>query len=240
MDLKTAVEHIRPSVCQLRAYDGPPPGTQSVIVGSAFIVDDEYLVTANHVIDKAAPLVGDDGAFRAFLAFPNVETPDGPVRGTFSGVTVEVAAVDSDNDLALLQGRFPEGDLHRAGGVDLTTAATPVSLDTTRPIDGEMVAISGYPLSIPALVSNAGFVASSWAVDDARRNDRYLCDIATNPGNSGAPAYRLSDGKVIGLCSGSLIVPGDGGPYPATGLTTVIPATYVGELLATRIPRQGS
>ena len=105
--------------------------------------------------------------------------------------------------------------------------------------------MSGYPLHEAAMVTNVGIVASCWAVADKNNNqginnDRYLGDFPAHPGASGAPVFRISNQEVIGVCVGrkltAVIDTSDSDkPVPdvatAAGLTVIVPAPFVADLL---------
>lgn len=67
--------------------------------------------------------------------------------------------------------------------------------------------------------------------------DSYLGDITANPGNSGGPVYKLSDGKVIGVCvAGKLTsakhnIGADAQILHSAGLTFITPARAIDEML---------
>lgn len=84
-------------------------------------------------------------------------------------------------------------------------------LATERARDGEDIAVSGYPVAEPVLITTTGTVASAWGFDLtqlpdlagpvlADLDDLYLVDATINPGNSGGPVYRTRDGALIGVC----------------------------------------
>lgn len=84
-------------------------------------------------------------------------------------------------------------------------------MTTGRPRDGEPIAVSGFPLNKPVLISTVGHLASSWPIEIDATNvgftpgvprverETYLADVTANAGNSGGPVYRLSDSAVIGV-----------------------------------------
>jgi len=142
------------------------------------------------------------------------------------------------------------------GGKEVPLLFGTATLNPNRPEDGAAVGISGYPLGQPVLVTNAGWMATSWAFEITEAPipgapqwfripdiaDAYLADIEVNPGNSGAPVYLIEDVTVIGVCVGSkpapvrdqlnndVIINGRRLFY-SSGLTTVVPVRYVIELL---------
>lgn len=237
MDLKEAIEAVRPAVVQIDDRDGN-------VIGSGFFVDDKaHVATAWHVVeDLPAPTVA--------LAHPNTED----VRANFRGIGTVVVAKDEHHDLAVLEmARNPfDGEMHSAiviGEEEIDLLYGTVHLDATRPDDGEPIAISGYPLENPVLVTTSGAIAAAWNWDthDVRTpsgvtfpemSDVYLADVQANPGNSGGPAYRISDGAIIGVCIRVQGAPtwdetGADSDFAANaGLTEIRPVRYLVSLIA--------
>lgn len=125
-------------------------------------------------------------------------------------------------------------------GSSTAFSGKPVIFNSHRPQDGVSIAVSGYPLSEPALVTNAGSVATTWSMHETKPNGRsfnsYLGDVQVNPGNSGGPVYLVDDGSVIGVCvayksAPLLIQSSDLGIRTNSGLTVIVPTEYVIEML---------
>jgi len=141
-------------------------------------------------------------------------------------------------------------------GKELPLSCAPVTLNPIIPREGERISISGYPYpNKPVLVTNSGTIASVQLLKlkeipipghpIQKRPQAYevhLGDVEINPGNSGGPVYLESDASVIGVCVSSVRSPawfGDGtfasiqgrNIFYSSGLTTIIPTTYVIELL---------
>jgi S1-C subfamily serine protease len=156
---------------------------------------------------------------------------------------IELVDEDYPNDLVLFRhdgSGFPHGMSVSINGAPHTAPPRPARLSAELPADGEAIAISGYPLEAPSLTTTSGHIATNWAHFDMRGAlvHQYFGDITVNPGNSGGPAYRLSDGAVIGVCSDVLltdVVESMGGPSPAgkhaAGLATITPSTAVRALM---------
>jgi S1-C subfamily serine protease len=117
--------------------------------------------------------------------------------------------------------------------------------------DGEGIAVSGYPLAEPALVTTSGAIASAFGSDIQEIQaaggpagflvpdsaDSYLADVAVNPGNSGGPVYRIADGSVLGVCVAFRIAAGTLENHPSpffynSGLSVVVPIKYGQSLIA--------
>jgi S1-C subfamily serine protease len=176
-------------------------------------------------------------------------------RANFSAVRAEVVAQDDQQDVVILKMmRNPFAGEVRSGIVindkeeELLFGTT--ALGEARPDDGEPIALSGYPLSSPVLVTTSGAIATSWTWDVHEEEsvggvrfpmmaDIYLADVQGNPGNSGGPAYRIVDGVVIGVCIQMQVSPtfdefGEPGELAANaGLTVLRPISVVTRLAET-------
>lgn len=219
------------------------------------------MVTAKHVIDGARQLVAKVGSSLQLgvgLAHENTEN----MRANFTIVGFELVAEDEALDLALLKlGQNPfKGEVSTGivfGDEPLPLPHGHVTFDIDRPQDGEQIATTGYPLANPVLITNTGHVASAWASEikevpvpgvagmtRPEVADSYVADMEVNPGNSGGPTYAVDTGVVIGVCVASQLAPatftdtgepavvGGHGIAYSSGLTIVIPARYVIEMLA--------
>lgn len=268
MNRAEAVDHIRPAAVQIsfhatglsdeaREQVGRP--FVAAPLGTGFFVNaDGYVVTARHVLEAgrqaAERIQADQKDTVVGLAQPNTEN----MRGNFSIVPFDVVDEDARHDLALLRLKANPFAGEVRSGIVVGDKEVPVlfgtaTLNDGRPSDGEAVGISGYPLGQPVLVTNAGWMATSWsfdiqevAVPEApewfRRPDiadTFLADVEVNPGNSGGPVYLAEDASVIGVCRGSLLSPvrdqqgnvDSRRLHYSSGLTIVVPARYVIELL---------
>jgi len=210
-------------------------------MGTAFAVsEDGLLVTALHVITAIEEQIAARGG-RSMAAFagPDYESGTISVHANFSLTAFDVVTRDPLNDLALLRLSRPLDELkvrNEIYGETLEAVPTVVTLESDAPLDGEMVAISGYPLREPSLVTTAGYIASNWTLDAGQV--RYLADVTANPGNSGGPVYRLKDTKVVGVCvAGRLTnIQNTYGELTdlmqAADLTLVVPASAVSQLIS--------
>ena len=166
---------------------------------------DGLLVTNAHVVKGAA-------AIQVVFA-----------DGTYYAV---IAAMDEDKDLAVLRvpARFPE----------------PLRLgDSDELREGDDVALTGYPLALELLRNGIPLYASTAkATVNAVRPGRSLVhqqsmlyiqiDAPINPGNSGAPLYRLDSGVVVGVVQSKLAYE----YVQDTGVGFAIPINAVRRLLA--------
>lgn len=250
--LQTALAAIRPSIFQI----GTGVAADAGPLGTGFFIDRSgYAVTANHVVTMAEQLLGQSGGpiqLSAGLAHENTEN----MRANFTVIGLSVAARDTAHDLAILSANPNPFQSHVATGIVLNgeEVALPVetaTLDHDRPNDGEPIAVSGYPLNNPTLITNSGTLASVWAVHTQEiqppgappgitipeMQDVYLADVQVNPGNSGGPVYRASDATVVGVCIAnqpSPVMDSDMNStdlYYGSGIAVVTPAKYVGALL---------
>lgn len=258
MDLKSVIKSIGPAVVQIRAISDP---MQNYPLGTGFLVnDDAYVVTARHVIDgarKLAAKVGPSLQVGVGLAHENTEN----MRANFTIVGFDLVAEHERHDMALLKLSQNPFKGEAQTGIVIGDAPLPlphgyVTFDTDRPLDGEPIATTGYPLSNAVLITSAGHVASAWAseikdipvpgIAGMTRPDvadSYVADMEVNPGNSGGPIYAIETGAVIGVCVASQPAPvrfsdtgdpasvGRRGIAYSSGLTVVIPARYVIEIL---------
>jgi serine protease Do len=211
MELSDAIQVVRPSVVQVGVWDG----RRCIRVGTGFVADDAArVVTADHVLAAADDALAPGRGDKLVVGFAQRNREDW--RGNFTYLPCDVLARDEGADLAVVQphrnplaGEVGSGLAQEASEVPLLAGAA--STHRGRPRDGDPIAVSGYPVAEPVLVTTGGIVASSWGFDlgqlmqeDLHRvadlQDLYLVDAIVNPGNSGGPVYRVSDGRVIGVC----------------------------------------
>lgn len=271
MKLTQAVDQIRPTIVQIsfvatglseevRRQVGRPFVIFSL--GTGFLVNpDGYAITARHVIQGGREILKQMQAGQkrilVGLAQPNTEN----MRGNFNLVDFDLVDEDDQHDLALLklkQNPF-KGEVRSGiviGGQEVPLLFGIPTLSLSRPKDGEAIGISGYPLGEPVLVTNAGWMATSWSFEIAdvpvpgapewfRRPeiaDAYLADVEVNRGNSGGPVYLIETAAVVGVAVGSRPAPvrdrqgnnvsikGRELVY-SSGLTIVVPTRYVTDLL---------
>jgi S1-C subfamily serine protease len=185
----------------------------------------------------------------------DVKTKDQPLWQAFRAhVERRNEVVHSGRKVSEAEAKASVEVAERIGGEPLLPLHGRSSLRAERPRDGEAIAVSGYPLGEPVLVTNTGVVASSWSValdevphpslpgvTSPELRDVYLADVQTNPGNSGGPVYSAADGSIIGvLVAGRLTnVLAGGEPVLAdelpvvadAGLSIVVPIKYAVEML---------
>jgi len=215
----------------------------SHILGSGFFINDEaYIITARHVIQS-----GREEILRIPVRNKKILIGIGlPNSERFIGNTLledfDIIDEDTGYDLALLQlkrnpfNREVSSKIKDEKGVEIPIPASALILNPNKPIEGQRIGISGYPLQERVLISSSGHIASIWKVP------YYLADIEVNPGNSGGPVYLIDDASVIGVCvslkpspirskNGKYVVVNGQIVYASSGLTNIIPTKYVIELL---------
>lgn len=258
MDLTSAIKRVQPSIVQinflahgfLRGGTTPQRINLNQPLGTGFVISLEgYIITANHIMEegfKALESVKSEiKKLSIGFAYPNTQK----MRGNFTLMDFDLIETDKIHDIALL--KLKSKEIPPMFGNVPPLKLAPVILNPDRPEDGVTIGISGYPLNQSVLVTNGGFMATSWAFDLQELKlpgtpefyrkldiaDSYLADINVNPGNSGGPVYLASDGSVIGVCVAYLRtnVRDDKGSaknyYYNTGLAIVVPSRYVCDLL---------
>ena len=141
----------------------------------------------------------------------------------FRYIKAQPLGVDNIYDIAILvlapnPFETPPRPNIQIGDTNLLPLFQPCCTSLDRPRDGDSIAVSGYPLNSPTMITTAGNLASGWCSQDVMLTDKagksqkeriniYLADISVNPGNSGAPAYRMEDSCVIGVCTAHQTAP---------------------------------
>jgi S1-C subfamily serine protease len=250
--LPFTIDAVRPSIIQIRVAIAKGAGQ---VIGTGFLVHGGgYALTAKHVSTAAGQALASGAGTRvlAGLAIPNVDLPSISMRSSFELVECEIVEEDPRHDLALLKispNPFSSGKqsgISRTanGGLAINALFGLAPLTTDRPRDGAAIAVSGYPLQKPVLITTAGIIASAWETSVADISppdapagftmpdfaDSYLADVAVNPGNSGGPVYFAASGAVLGVCVAFTIAEAHdtaGAPLRYnSGLSVVIPICY--------------
>ncbi|MCB2017531.1 MAG: trypsin-like peptidase domain-containing protein [Hydrogenophaga sp.] len=173
-----AADKIRPSVVRVVSYVKNRKGEEVEHgVGTGVVIQDKGIVLTNlHVVRSALSvrLVFADGSESA----------------------ADVAGVQPQHDLAVLQARQVPDDLHAA------TLRTTADL-----LPGDEVVAVGFPFGIGPSTS-AGVVSGlgrSFRSPEGEQeiNNLIQFDAAANPGNSGGPLVTM-DGEVVGVVTGIL------------------------------------
>jgi hypothetical protein len=156
------------------------------------------------------------------------------MRAGFVGTSARVVDAVFKQDLALLEVTGQRTALlaeieSKTGSKTMYRRETyrdPARLSSTKLREGVALAVSGYPLAEPSLVTNAGILATTFSVAGGREG--YLGDFTVNPGNSGGPVYTVGNAEVIGVCAAI-----KRRSYLA-GLTLIVPVDQVRAMLAWR------
>jgi S1-C subfamily serine protease len=239
-----AVEKIRPSVVQIIAegsygFVGNPRRIDfHVIAGSGFFGDTlGHIITARHIViaidSLPSKIIREVGSsvdpnsimVRILVGLPVTEITHGPNRSFENVVQISARIIKRSEkaDAAIIE--VPAHALDKAysnglieepsKNIKLTTNKPIVPIFDTEPADeGEMIAVSGFPLSIPAMVTNFGWIGSAFGVlprvspDDPDQFGQ-IGAIQINHGNSGGPVYRVRDGAVIGIAVSYWNAPAD-------------------------------
>ena len=167
----------------------------------------------------------------------------------------QVVARDPRHDAAVLQlepNPFtqdrPRGRVDmEGGGFTVSAMVGHVTPAANPPRDGERIAVSGYPMSSPTLLTTSGNIATATATDlqEVRDpatgwtlpdlSDVYIADVAVNPGNSGGPVYFVETGEVLGVCVAFRVAHAEADPGQVfaynSGLAVVVPIGHALALL---------
>lgn len=234
MRLSLAIDKTRGGIFQIK--EAASAGKLGAGIGTAFAVGDEgLLITAKHVVEGYK----DKELVIAFGLPPVNYKGVLKINGMFVSMPgAVVKAVDDENDLALIKLPQPLREYKFQTDTRLPEVSPHgLSLEEGEAIEGDAIAVSGYPLSEPSLVTTAGHIASNWTLAD-HQYERYLGDITVNGGNSGGPVYRLQTGKVVGVAVAYKPAPshdwqsGEVSKYAHnSGLTLIVPSSAVRELI---------
>jgi S1-C subfamily serine protease len=259
-----SIAQMKPLIVQIKfKSDSAKPEYQAGVAGTGIVVSDEgYVLTAAHVITETeAALRADNASKVEFFVGISIDAVAGPganPRGSFAYISCTIKDTDPAHDLAILQlAQSPFSEAFRlaikTGDKEPKVTLGVAKLDQNLPPEGQTVLVSGYPLSIPTLVTQKGMIASETlsVVQMQRPNapagsptpeiaDAILLDAVVNPGISGGPVYLPGEHSVIGICDAyepaaifaaqrpQTVVPGVG---QNSGLALVIPIKYAVALL---------
>jgi S1-C subfamily serine protease len=153
--------------------------------GSGFFVSDRHVVTCFHMIAQVSLEKG----LRHFSIAGDIEVTvedSEPIAATCISIPSRDDKTPLDHDFAVLElARMPT----------VPHPSLPLAPKEYRPVIGERVSFSGYPLATPCMVSHRGMI-SGWD----RMREIYTIQAAINRGNSGG-ALISEEGAVIGIIS---------------------------------------
>jgi S1-C subfamily serine protease len=228
-DLSAVVKDIRGQVVQIVVPFPDDPNFTSK--GSGFWLSEQGLVaTCLHVVkDNPTGLIRVLSAIDANFDLPKHQI----ANGNWDAFQAKVIAVDSANDIAILQtDRSPMVSTGAIGQEDrrLTAHYAIATLNQNLPQAGSRVLLAGFPLGQPYLIVQQGTVAAiANDLPGWRRAVKILVSTVANHGNSGAPIID-EKGGVIGMLEGE-----DRDPMAQerTGISVAVPAYFISELAKT-------
>jgi S1-C subfamily serine protease len=219
------------------AQGGPGQILSWTSSGTGFIVDsDGHIATANHVI---SPLLNQEAAEHALKKAGKILGP-----GSFQRATINVIVQGrqhEQNDYYYVDAKvFKKSDrfdiailtcrrnlLRRFSDVIPPLSVPEFQKDAPR--SGDLVSVSGFPTAsgsdVGYLTTNTGIVSTPVFKDALGRNF-YLADVGLNRGDSGAPVFMNTSGRIIGVVDASVSA-GNGTP----GRIEIIPIRQILDLL---------
>jgi S1-C subfamily serine protease len=248
--LPDIIDSVRPSIAKIsvsytfKSNEQPDQEGSYVSGGTGFVLDSQgHIATAGHVVSldealkTATQMLLKQGMHinqstfvlkEIGLSFPAPSSEN--VYNVTDSFAARVLVEDDQIDLAVLICEhnpvgFPSGGW--INGKPVREAAKVPKVQLLPPRDGDMISVSGFPLGIPVLVTNTGWIASSLYRDEKHRSV-YLGSLLANHGDSGGPAYVDSDGSIIGV-----VTEYRPAPEGNSGLAVIIPMKRVFDLLAT-------
>lgn len=210
-------------------------GTGVRINDSGDILTAAHVARDTNVVSETLHSTGIDSEVMVAGAARNAEYVRAHVETMGGASRASIKAIDSEHDLAVLE---PVGgeqaftsidDQGRAG----MQGAREVKLDVQRPSPGEAIFAFGFPEYSAGLIASTGSitlaVGSTNLVEAKKSGDTelvpiYRAGLEINPGNSGAPLFRASDGALRGIVS-----------EIAEGreiIATIIPASEIAKVLS--------
>lgn len=217
-----ASQRIKPAVVAIGFPVKQPDGSATLnICGSGFnISPNGRIVTCHHVIENFLNVSGQN-------ALDHMRQHDGQyvslkiqkpiIYFFFLGEDGRWAAIqketynlqgDPENDIAIIE--FPPGDFRPGAQKEYPF----VDFSDEVQLEGEEIGVVGFPLgdTLHRATGSAtysfhyGYVGAVLPFySETEKPSNYQLDVFTNPGNSGGPVFRVSDGKVIGMLASGFI-----------------------------------
>ncbi len=256
MSLAQAIEAVSPAVFKINVdYQVPTSDPAQPIIrkyaGTGFFIGKNgFAITALHIIRPAEiPEQVSPAQITACVAM-YTESSGVKSRARFLCVDIDLVDYDSRHDLALLRLRNKNEVPApiNASDNEIKPIFNAANIATRAPKDGTQIAVSGFPLSKPVLITNSGWLASSngeyidaipptGMPDDTGSADNaevYLADMRVNHGIDGGPVYSVENGEVIGVGTIFQKVPAEGTNESfiyKSGISLIIPSKYIRELV---------
>ena len=176
MNLMDAIDHMRPAIVQITVVPDWSSGPRKPsVVGTGFWVHKNGLaMTAKHVAESARNLMANSPGSRLMLgqSIPSITSPQITIRGSLNYIESRIVEEDQRHDIALIEAAPNPFATEQRPFVKTATPETDVypllghaTLSTSEVRDGEQIAVSGYPLEEPALVTTSGGIASAFGTD---------------------------------------------------------------------------
>jgi V8-like Glu-specific endopeptidase len=192
-------------------------------LGTAWMVDDNLVVTNSHVVDAMRHHGWEEGSSVA----PTAATVTFAVRSTISGPTAtckSVVASDALADLATIaiecDGTPPpkierdnssDGTSTHLAGLDVAVVGYPLPDETRNPLFSQLI-----------LGLEGGFQAAAPGTITSADNGIIRHNCSTTGGNSGSPVFDLATGSVVGVHRGGTYVLGSNLATPIGALEDLV------------------
>ena len=190
-------------------------------VGTAFLVEEGKLVTADHVLDQWQEKLAEQYpqmTEKLTVLISITDWSGRPAHFKQRKIETEKCKRDHDNDIAICSLKENPFLLK-----ETKAYVRPVQLESELLPDGTAVAYSGFPKNSGVHLVGRGFVMGyTDNIEDGKPTMILIHGIAWD-GNSGSPVY-LSDGRVVGMVSGK-------GEDDSVGITVARPTYLIIDLL---------
>jgi len=209
--MKESLRELRNGVCgigyltvPMEEYSKDPTRPFFKVVGTGFLVRTTTILTNRHVIELMLSTQRDTGFSdnQRLLMFVYPQGEFGMGVG-FAKMKKFGYITDPSLDVGICEvGPLPEEALGQIKPLDLRK--------DERLTIGDPIAVCGYPYGHSMLHKNSkvyrwgpvvqqGFISALSPFDTAKEPEEILLDVRAAGGMSGAPVFRLDDGKIIGI-----------------------------------------